>query len=270
MVCHSGGIDGFRSLTTLFPREEIGMVVLSNMGQFNIPEMLTYHIVERLLNLDETSWSERFMKEHLSSKEAEQEGKAQSAAKRIVGAGPSHPLESYNGDFEHPGYGMLSVTLAEGQLQGTFNGITIPIRHYHYDIFDVVWEIGNEELKASFLTNVKGDVDTLMVPFEPTGNDIVFKRVPDKRMRERAFLEQFVGVYEFLEMPFVVFLKIRAYPEPLCAWPARLRVNALQRERVSCQRPLRHERRISAQCFRYGDRDSRDDARWRVSRVEKG
>jgi hypothetical protein len=207
MVCHSGGIDGFRSLTTLFPREKIGIVVLSNMGQFNIPEILTYNIFERLLNLDETSWSERFMKEQLSYKEAEKEGKAQSAAKRVVGAGPSHPLESYTGDFEHPGYGLLSVTLEEGQLQGTFNGITIPIRHYHYDIFDFVWEIGNEELKASFLTNVKGDIDTLIVPFEPTGNDIVFKRVPDKRMRERAFLEQFVGVYELLEMQFVVFLK---------------------------------------------------------------
>jgi hypothetical protein len=207
MVCHSGGIDGFRSLTTLFPREKIGIVVLSNMGQFNIPEILTYNIFERLLNLDETSWSERFMKEHLSYKEAEKEGKAQSAAKRVVGAGPSHPLESYTGDFEHAGYGILAVTLEEGQLQGTFNGITIPIRHYHYDIFDFVWEIWNEELKASFLTNVQGDIDTLIVPFEPTGNDIVFKRVPDKRMRERAFLEQFVGVYEFLEMQFVVFLK---------------------------------------------------------------
>jgi CubicO group peptidase (beta-lactamase class C family) len=125
MVCHSGGIDGFRSLTTLFPREKIGIVVLANMGQ----------------------------------------------------------------------------------LQGTFNGITAPIRHYHYDIFDFVWEIWNEELKATFLTNVKGDIDTLIAPFEPTGTDIVFKRVPDKRMRERAFLEQFVGVYEFLEMQFVVFLK---------------------------------------------------------------
>jgi hypothetical protein len=208
MVCHSGGIDGFRSLTTLFPREKIGIVVLSNMGQFNIPEILTYNIFERLLNLDETSWSERYMKEYLSYKEAEKEGKAQSAAQRVVGAAaPSHPLASYTGDFEHPGYGILSVTLEDRQLQGSFNGINILIRHYHYDIFDFVWDIWNEELKASFLTNVKGDIDTLIVPFEPTGNDIVFKRVPDKGMRERAFLEQFVGVYELLEMQFVVFLK---------------------------------------------------------------
>jgi hypothetical protein len=128
-------------------------------------------------------------------------------AKRVVGTRPSHPLQAYTGDFEHPGYGILSVTLEGDQLRGTFNGIPISIRHYHYDIFEFVWEIWGEDLKASFLSNIRGGIDTLVVPFEPTGNDIIFKRVPGKGMRERAFLEQFVGVYEFLEMPFEVFFK---------------------------------------------------------------
>ena len=207
MIHHSGGIDGFRSLTTLFPRERIGIVVLSNMGQLNIPEILIYRVFERLLELDETSWSERFMKEHLSFKEAEKKGKKQSETKRIAGTGPSHPLEAYTGDFEHPGYGVLSVTLNEGELQGVFNNMAFPIQHYHYDIFELVLERWEEEMKASFLTNVKGDIDTLIAPFEPTGNDIVFKRVPSKEMRNRPFLEQFVGVYEFLEMQIVVSLK---------------------------------------------------------------
>src|SRR5215469_7836278 len=195
------------SLITLFPRERIGIVVLSNMSQLNIPEILTYRVFERLLDLDETPWSERFMKKHLGIKEAEKKGKKQSETKRIAGTSPSHPLEAYTGDFEHPGYGILSVTLKEGELQGVFSDITFPIKHYHYDIFELVLERWEEEMKASFLTNVKGDIDTLIVPFEPTGNDIVFKRVPNKAMRDRAFLEQFVGVYEFMEMQMVVSLK---------------------------------------------------------------
>jgi CubicO group peptidase (beta-lactamase class C family) len=207
MIDHSGGIDGFRSLTTLFPRERIGIIVLSNISQLNIPEILTYRVFERLLDLDETPWNERFMKERLGFKEAEQLGKEKSKTKRIAGIGPSHPLEAYPGDFEHPGYGALSVTLNEGELHGMFNDIEFPIRHYHYDIFEFVLERLGEEMKASFLTNVQGDIDRLIVPFEPTGNDIVFKRVPNKQMRDRAFLEQFVGVYEFMEMQIVVSLK---------------------------------------------------------------
>jgi hypothetical protein len=41
MVDHGGGIDGFRSLTALFPRENIGIVVLSSLDQLNIPEIFT-------------------------------------------------------------------------------------------------------------------------------------------------------------------------------------------------------------------------------------
>jgi CubicO group peptidase (beta-lactamase class C family) len=207
MIDHSGGIDGFRSLTTLFPTEQIGIVVLSNMGHLNIPEILTYHIFERLAGLSETPWSERFMKEHLATKEAEQKGQQQSAAKRVTGTAPSHPLEAYTGDFGHPGYGLFSVTLNDGELRGTFNDMVLPLRHYHYDIFELELERMEEVLKVSFLTNVKGDIDTLIIPFEPTGHDIVFKRVPNRQMQDRAFLEQFVGVYEFMDMQVVVAFK---------------------------------------------------------------
>ena len=207
MVTHNGGIDGFRSLTKLFPRERIGIVVLSNLGSLNIPEILTYNVFERLVGLDETPWSERFMQEHRTLKEAQAKGKEQSETKRVEGTSPSHPLAAYTGDYAHPGYGILSVTLNESELQGTFNDIVFPIRHYHYDIFDITLERMETEMKASFLTSVKGDIDTLIVPFEPTGNDIVFKRVPDKQMRNRAFLEQFVGIYELLQMQVTVSLK---------------------------------------------------------------
>jgi hypothetical protein len=65
----------------------------------------------------------------------------------------------------------------------------------------------DEVLKASFLTNMQGDIDSVVVPFEPTASDIVFKRAPDKRMRDKAFLEQFVGIYELLDTRIVISLK---------------------------------------------------------------
>lgn len=207
MISHGGDIDGFRAQVSLFPTEHIGIVVLSNLGQLNIPGILTYSAFERLTGLDETPWNERFKKEHRSFKEATSKGEQQSKAKQRMGNGPSHTLADYTGEFEHPGYGMLSVTLKENALQGVFNDIVFPIRPYHYDIFEFVIERIEEVMKVSFLTNIKGDVDTLIVPFEPTGNEIVFKRVPSKEMRDRAFLEQFVGIYEMMEMQIVVTLK---------------------------------------------------------------
>ncbi|HLV98367.1 MAG TPA: serine hydrolase [Ktedonobacterales bacterium] len=208
MVDHSGGIDGFRALTTLFPREHIGIVVLSNLSQLNIPEILTYNVFERLMGLDQTPWSERFMKEHRALKDAQRQGKEQAKQKRVEGTSPSHPLEAYTGDFEHPGYGTLSITLKDGVLQGLFNDMSFPVRHYHYDIFEFgMEEVWDEVLKASFVTNVRGDIESVIVPFEPTANDIVFKRAPNRQMQDKAFLEQFVGLYKLLEMQVAVALK---------------------------------------------------------------
>ena len=207
MIYHGGSIDGFRSLTSLFPDERIGIVALSNMNQLDIPEILTYRVFELLVGLDETPWSERFMQEYRTLKQGVQEGKEQSKTKRIEGTSPSHLLAAYTGDFEHPGYGTLSVTLDNGELRGMFNEISFPLRHYHYDIFELALERWDIAYKVSFLTNMQGDIDTFIAPLEPTGNDIVFKRAPSRQMLNRAFLEQFVGVYTLMEMHIAVSFK---------------------------------------------------------------
>jgi hypothetical protein len=75
------------------------------------------------------------------------------------------------------------------------------------DIFEFVMERWDEVLKASFVANVHGIIDSIIVPFEPTGNDIVFKRAPEQQMRDKAFLQQFVGIYQFFDNPVVVTLK---------------------------------------------------------------
>ncbi len=207
MIQHGGNIDGFSSLVTLFPREQLGMVVLTNMGGTPVPTILTLNGFDRLLNLEQVPWDERLMKQHKELKEGQQKGEEKSETDRVHGPHPSHPLEAYTGDYAHPGYGTLSIRLDGKQLQATYNDMTFPLKHYHYDIFELKIERFEIDLKISFLTNVKGDIDTITAPFEPTVQDIVFKRVPNKQMTDKSFLEQFVGEYEVLEMIATVTLK---------------------------------------------------------------
>src|SRR5215470_8800272 len=84
------------------------------------------------------------------------------------------------------------------KLKATYNSMVLPLRHYHYDIFELEVERFEMRVKVSFLTNVKGDIDTLIAPLEPTANDIVFRRAPRKEMMKKSFLEKFLGEYEFL------------------------------------------------------------------------
>ena len=209
MLHHSGGIDGFSSFTSLFPGDNFGMVVLSNMSSTPVPVALTYYIADHLLGMDETPWNERFMSQHNEFKEAQKKGKEKSEVDRVPDTRPSHPLAAYAGDYAHPGYGVLAVRLNEdgSSLQAIFNNMVFPLTHYHYDIFDMRIERFEIELKASFSTGVKGDITSITAPLEPTGNDIVFKRLPDKEMTEKSFLGQFAGAYEVLGMIITIALK---------------------------------------------------------------
>lgn len=207
VVQHGGNIDGFSSLTSLFPREKIGMVVLTNMGGSYAPDILTYNLFERLLGLEETPWSARFKQEQAEIKEAERRGVAKGAEDRVHGTHPSHALEAYTGEYEHPGYGVVSVNLHDDQLQATYHTMSGTLQHYHYDIFDLFIEHLEMHMKISFTTNVKGDIETLSVPLETSAQDIIFRRMPASELREKSFLQQFVGKYEVLNMDMLVALK---------------------------------------------------------------
>jgi hypothetical protein len=50
--------------------------------------------------------------------------------------------------------------------------------------------------KVSFHTNLRGDVDSLSVPFDANVKDIVFSRLADRKMRETTFLQPLTGEYQ--------------------------------------------------------------------------
>jgi CubicO group peptidase (beta-lactamase class C family) len=207
LVEHGGDIDGFSSLVTLLPQQNAGIVVLSNMNGSPVPALLTYNICDRLLGLEDVSWNERFRKEYNELKAAEERGKEKSETDRVQGTVPSHPLEAYTGDFEHPGYGTISIEMDGDQLKTVYNAMEFPLKHYHYDLFEAHIERFDVTMKISFSMNNKGDIETLRAPMEPMVSDIVFKRVPSKKMTEKRFLEQFTGIYEVVGMLLTVALK---------------------------------------------------------------
>jgi CubicO group peptidase (beta-lactamase class C family) len=195
MVQHSGGIDGFSALTTLLPDDNIGIVVLTNMGNCPVHTIVTFNACDRLFGLNEIDWNERVKKDYDEMVAVMRKSREQNAADRIPDTHPSHSLDAYTGDFEHPGYGTIAVKQEGDHLALTFNDMAIPLTHHHYDIFEAAVERFDLYTKVSFATNVKGDIESLALTLEPAVPEIVFKRAPDRAMQEKSFLEQFVGEY---------------------------------------------------------------------------
>jgi hypothetical protein len=62
-------------------------------------------------------------------------------------------------------------------------------------------------MKLTFQTDVNGNVAAVSAPFEPTGDDIVFKKKPDERYYDPKYLQKLTGKYLILNQVTTVELK---------------------------------------------------------------
>jgi CubicO group peptidase (beta-lactamase class C family) len=207
LIQHGGGIDGFSSLTTFLPDDNIGIVVLTNQNGCPVHTIVTYNACDRLLGLEEVVWNERIHKEHQEVMETIKKALEPNLADRVPDTQPSHPLAAYTGEFEHPGYGTITIKQDGEQLALTLNEMTLPMEHYHYDIFLATLKRFFFNSKVSFTTGLKGEIEGFSIALEPAVKDIIFKRATDKGMQEKSFLEPFVGEYEVMGIVATVSLR---------------------------------------------------------------
>ena len=179
LIGHGGGIDGFRTRMSFLPDANVGVVVLSNLTESPAPQIITLGIYERLLNLDRTDWSARFRRILDETQAAAAHERARLAREQKLGTHPSHPLADYLGDYEHPGYGILSIRQAGDALRLALNDrLTTTLRHCHYDIFQAQSAQGGTVARVSFFTDWQGNISQVAAALQPGVDDIVFTRLP--------------------------------------------------------------------------------------------
>ncbi|HUX06598.1 MAG TPA: serine hydrolase [Acidobacteriota bacterium] len=206
MIQHGGGIDGFISLVSFMPFDNIGVVVLTNKSPSPLAPYITYNVYDRLLGLDPVDWNSRGLEDRKKAEEAEEKSKAEADSKRKLGTSPSLPLEQYAGTYEFPGYDRLVVALEEEQLKLTYNGMTSPLAHYHYDIFTAASEEFGD-LRVWFQLNADGEIGSVAVPLQDGVKDIVFERVPDESLADVEILKKYVGEYDLMGQTIAISLR---------------------------------------------------------------
>jgi hypothetical protein len=97
----------------------------------------------------------------------------------------------------------------ERDLKITFHTMQSTAEHWHYD----VWRVPHnpldllQETEVMFNTDWEGNIASLSSSFEPSVRDIVFTRMPDRRMRERSFLDPIAGVYQVADFKYVITVR---------------------------------------------------------------
>lgn len=180
MIHHGGLIDGFSALVSFIPDENTGLVILSNMHERRpLLSALQYEVYDRLLGYEGKDWSKE-IKEQVS-RQNEMAAKMKENLIQICkqGTTPSHPLEAYTGQYENPGYGVITVCVEGGNLKINYNAFDCTLKHHHYDVFLLDNDLWNMSLPVTFQMNRNGDIDKLSIPFEtdPAVGEIRFNRI---------------------------------------------------------------------------------------------
>jgi len=190
---HGGDLPGFHSQISYMPNEHIGVIVFV-IGNHTAPlyNPIGYNVYERLVGMDQTPWTERLLDIRLKNKKAGTEARSKAGYGRVPNTKPSHQLEDYVGEYEHPAYGILRIGLKDNQLRFEFHKFSFPMAHFHYDRFDTPDDEQDGMWSVNFSTNPQGDIDKATMSLDEA--EATFRRRPpaiDARVAQRL-----AGTYE--------------------------------------------------------------------------
>ncbi len=197
---HGGGIDGFTTSVMLFPDEDLGLVAFTNRGS-GLSSLANRTAADRILGLEPVDWIGDSLERRKKGEAAVEEAEKKKDTVRLVGTAPSHPIADYVGTYEHPGYGVLEIAAGDGErrLTLTFNDITAPLDHWHYDVWNGADTDGDptfEDQKLLFRSDYDGQVTAVESPLEVRAAPIVFTKRPPAQLSDPEVLARFVGIYE--------------------------------------------------------------------------
>jgi hypothetical protein len=227
------------------------------------------NLCDRLLGLDEVAWSDRFQQEVAQDEITAKTARENSATGCVGGTSPSHPLDSYAGDFEHPAYGIISIRLDGDRLTARRDDLSFSLLHYHYDIFRATVVQSDVPVKLAFTTNVKGDIDSVSIPCEPAVAGIVFKRVPAQAMRLKKLSRTVCRRLRVGRRNADHLSERRERPAGVATRPTVLRVGAVQGRRVHAEGTQWLQRRMQDRCSRHCYRGRNHPVQRRLHRYQE-
>jgi CubicO group peptidase (beta-lactamase class C family) len=199
VVFHGGGWPGWGTLMTLMPDVGIGVAVFTNRSPSQVPQTLTWYVIDRLRGRDPVDWRDRARKqreEFIAHLQIDRDAREKARHKDTR---PAHELAGYAGDYEHPAYGVMSIKEQDGALHWSWRGMFATMVHRHYETFElpeVPDRLLPDRLAITFLTSRDGNIVNLSAPLEPMVKDIVFVRLAAGDCTDSAFLDRCVGNFK--------------------------------------------------------------------------
>jgi CubicO group peptidase (beta-lactamase class C family) len=185
MIHHGGNINGFSTFASFLPQEKLGMIVLCNLEATAFRRVITQTLHDILLGLPRTDWDSRFEKANKKLEQDKKKEEQKSLKARKKNTKPSHPLKAFTGSYTHPGYPELVIRLRKGKLEAFVAGKFEKMEHYHYNIFEIIFNYYDTREKVSFNVGDKGEIVSLEFKIEVTLPPAKFERKKQLKVKSK-------------------------------------------------------------------------------------
>lgn len=194
IVEHGGNIDGFSALVYMAPEENLGFVILTNKNGTEYGSVLARYALNLLLGEEaEDFYTDSTDKEE--EEEADEEEK-DSSVSPFADTKFQHALADYVGVYLDKGYGAVTVTEKDGQLNMAYGDLNMPLQHRHFETFRASLTVPEMIIDLNFITAINGKVNAVEIDAEAAlGHPTRFEKQPDAGMTDAAYLDRLAGKY---------------------------------------------------------------------------
>jgi len=164
LVGHPGGVGGFVSRVLLVPEENLGVVILTNAGEWTAFESILYHILDSYLGGPTQDYIAAFKAVEDEKRKDADETVVKAQQARAADSKPSLALEKYAGDFSDPWYGKVLIRAEDGglilKLPLTLKSTVADLQHWQFDTFKAHWRDHTaEDAFVTFALKADGSID---------------------------------------------------------------------------------------------------------------
>jgi hypothetical protein len=150
LVSHAGALNGFRTHVDLLPQRNSGFVVMINVGRGMALVALRNSLADLLSGKPQRDWNAYYLMVDRRSDEKDAKEREERMAKRQSNTTPTRPLADYAGIYENRAYGPATITVVDGALVLQWARMTIPLTHFHYDVFTARSEFDDVDEEVVF------------------------------------------------------------------------------------------------------------------------
>ncbi|MGL4364542.1 MAG: serine hydrolase [Bacteroidales bacterium] len=159
---HTGGADGFGSLTAFVPEDNFGVVVLTNNVQNSLFQELLYQLLDFYRYYPPQNWHNTIFKNVPIGREWElKEEKKKEDSLRTAHLPMSQMPEKYLGNYTHELYGAITVKMEYGKMFIHFSA--------HPTMTGYLEHLSGDTFKCTFSSPVMGKC---LAVFNPKGRKI--------------------------------------------------------------------------------------------------